>query len=244
MKKRIIIPIVILLVIAGACGIYIGQYYHADPAAQSIADRAGAAEAQGSNVPDSVQVSEFGDGLLLDGPGEDEALIFYPGAKVEYIAYAKLLEKLAEDGTDCFLVKMPCNFAFLGVNKATDIMAGHEYKHWFVAGHSLGGAMAAIYASENDLDGLILLGAYTTKEIDEPSLEIYGSEDGVLNMQKLQEGNALFLQKPQVEVIKGGNHAQFGDYGEQKGDGEATISREKQQQITVEKMEEFIDNVY
>ena len=35
-------------------------------------------------------------------------------------------------------------------------------------------------------------------------------------------------------VIEGGNHAQFGNYGKQKGDGEASVSDVKQQQETVE----------
>jgi len=35
-------------------------------------------------------------------------------------------------------------------------------------------------------------------------------------------------------VIAGGNHAQFGDYGPQKGDGAAEISGEAQQTATVD----------
>ena len=271
MKKRWIIPIAILIVIVASCGIYVGQYYHTDPAVQSwientIADPDDAnseqgdasavqgdasdeqgetnIEPRGTNDTGAVQISEFSDGLLLDGPAEDTAFIFYPGAKVEYTAYAKLLYGLAESGAaDCFLVKMPCNLAILGKSKADGIMQSYSYKHWILGGHSLGGAMAAIYAAEHDLDGLVLLAAYTTKEVDEPTLEIYGSEDGVLNMQKLRDGDKLYTQKPLHEVIEGGNHAQFGDYGEQKGDGKATIAREKQQQITIEKIESLINSV-
>ena len=33
--------------------------------------------------------------------------------------------------------------------------------------------------------------------------------------------------------MEGGNHSQFGNYGEQKGDGKATISAEEQQRQTV-----------
>jgi hypothetical protein len=42
-------------------------------------------------------------------------------------------------------------------------------------------------------------------------------------------------------VIKGGNHAQIGDYGLQDGDGTAKITPEKQQEKTVNEIIKFID---
>ena len=45
------------------------------------------------------------------------------------------------------------------------------------------------------------------------------------SLRRLPEGTSL-------KVIDGGNHAQFGHYGPQKGDGIATISREEQQRLT------------
>ena len=35
-------------------------------------------------------------------------------------------------------------------------------------------------------------------------------------------------------IIEGGNHAQFGNYGKQSGDGEATIDPSEQQNQTIE----------
>lgn len=188
---------------------------------------------------DSVSILEVPDGLYLDGPGDDAAMIFYPGAKVEYTAYLPLLSDLAERGIDCFLIKMPCNLAFFGQNKAKKIMDSYEYDHWYLSGHSLGGAMAASYASGHleSLNGLVFLAAYPTKSLKSDSfsvLSIYGSEDGVLNMEKVEEGNS-FMPADYAEIcIEGGNHAQFGNYGEQKGDHAADISREEQQAQTVE----------
>ncbi|MBN2882364.1 MAG: hypothetical protein JXN10_02475, partial [Clostridia bacterium] len=40
--------------------------------------------------------------------------------------------------------------------------------------------------------------------------------------------------------ITGGNHAYFGNYGEQKGDGTASISREEQQNITAKAVIDFM----
>ena len=44
-----------------------------------------------------------------------------------------------------------------------------------------------------------------------------------------------------VVEIEGGNHAQFGNYGPQKGDLPATISAEEQQARTVAAIEEFLE---
>ncbi|MNR54192.1 hypothetical protein D3C85_1743360 [compost metagenome] len=64
-------------------------------------------------------------------------------------------------------------------------------------------------------------------------MTIYGSLDNVLDKSKVN-------YKENVFVIEGGNHGQFGNYGNQKGDGTATISREQQQKETVDHIVEFI----
>lgn len=227
-KKRVIIPVISFLFIVIVCIWYVNDYYHTDENVQEYLQ-----------TKDSVSVTEMPEGLYLDGPGNETALIFYPGAKVEYTAYLPLLSELADQGIDCFLIKMPCNLAFFGQNKAKKIMDSYEYDHWYLSGHSLGGAMAASYASGHleSLNGLVLLAAYPTKNLESDSfsvLSLYGSEDGVLNMDKVEEGKA-YMPVDYAEVcIEGGNHAQFGNYGEQKGDHAAGISREEQQVQTVE----------
>ena len=72
------------------------------------------------------------------------------------------------------------------MNKATDVMTAYKYKHWYIGGHSLGGAMAASYAADHadELDGLLLLAAYSTKDLSDSDLAVVslvGSEDGVIN---------------------------------------------------------------
>ena len=226
-KKRVIIPVISFLFIVIVCIWYVNDYYKEENVQEYL------------QTKDSVLVTEMPDGLYLDGPGDETALIFYPGAKVEYTAYLPLLSELADQGIDCFLIKMPCNLAIFGQNKAKKIMDSYEYDHWYLSGHSLGGAMTASYASGHleSLNGLVLLAAYPTKSLKSDSfsvLSLYGSEDGVLNMEKVEEGKA-YMPVDYAEVcIEGGNHAQFGNYGEQKGDHAAEISREEQQAQTVE----------
>ena len=187
---------------------------------------------------DSVSVTTISNGIFFDGNGTDTALIFYPGAKVEYTAYAPLMMELAENGVDCFLLEMPYNMAIFGLNRADAIMESYSYDHWYLAGHSLGGAMAASYAANhtNQLDGLILFAAYATSSLgDLPTLAIYGGEDGVLNMEKLEDG-VQYAQDYTEVCIAGGNHAGFGSYGVQSGDGEASITQEEQWEQTVEEI--------
>lgn len=188
---------------------------------------------------DTVAIGEIGEGWLFDGPGERDALIFYPGAFVEATAYAPLLHKLAAGGVDCFLVRMPLRLALFGVNKADRLMAAYPYERWYLAGHSLGGAMAAQYAAKHPdaLSGLFLLGAYTAKDLTAVPFSVvylYGTNDGVINRAKLEKGLLLSPLGTVTVELDGGNHAQFGSYGPQKGDGEATISAEEQLTRTAE----------
>ena len=227
-KKRILIPLCIVILLCVFCIWYVGDYYHSDASVEAFL--------QGS---DTVTITEIGDGLFLDGTGTDAALIFYPGAKVEYTAYVPLFVELAEQGVDCFLIEMPCNLAIMGMNKADKVIGEYDYNQWYLAGHSLGGAMAASYALTNldELDALILLAAYPTKSLEHEDftvVSLYGSEDGVINRRKYEDNLSNMPSEFSEIVIEGGCHAYFGMYGEQDGDGTAIISREEQQAQTVE----------
>ena len=105
--------------------------------------------------------------------------------------------------------------------------------------------MASNYAAAHseDFDGLILLAAYSTKDLTGTTLRalsVYGSEDGVMN-QESYEKNRANLPADTVEVVlEGGCHAQFGSYGPQDGDGVPTISGEEQVRQTAEVIAAFI----
>lgn len=226
--KRLISACVLLGVLAALAAWYVNDYYRADAEA-----------AKYLLGGDGVTVTETEEGWFFDGPGDGVALIFYPGAKVECTAYAPLMHGLAGRGVDCFLVEMPMNLAIFGTNRAGSVMEEYSYNRWYLAGHSLGGAMAASYASGHleQLDGVILLAAYPTGSLqgeDFAVLSVYGSEDQVLNRDKLEAGRAYMPEDYTEVCIQGGNHAWFGSYGEQKGDGEALISREAQWEQTLD----------
>ena len=171
----------------------------------------------------------------------DTGIVFYPGGLVDYHAYLPLVTELSKKGIACFIAKMPLNFAFMDMDAAEKFLNMHpEITKWYLAGHSLGGAMAASYISKHpeDYKGLILLAAYSTHNLSNKNLNIIsirGSNDGVikLNLYEKEKENLPEIGNGFTEIIiHGGNHAQFGNYGEQKGDNQAEISAKEQQKIT------------
>lgn len=234
-KTKILISVFLCLIVVltASVMIYSADYYKAEEISSYIK----------SNSTSKVTQTDFG--YFFDGAGEDKALIFYPGAKVEESAYSPILKELADNGIDCFLLKMPLHLAFLGVNKAERIMSEYNYKTWFLAGHSLGGVAASEFALNNEsrVSGLFLLASYPSKDIsgaDFPVTFIYGSEDSVLNREKLEQAINHSPENSFVYEIKGGNHSGFASYGEQKGDSPALISKSEQTKQTVEAISEII----
>lgn len=94
------------------------------------------------------------------------------------------------------------------------------------------GALAAVYASAHAqrLAGLVLLAAYPTHEIPDALTEVLlvGSEDRIVNWDRIETGRQFAPSNYTEAVIEGGNHAQFGSYGPQLGDGTASISADEQ----------------
>lgn len=234
-RRRIIITVSItFLLFFGGSFIFFGIYYHADERALKYMEST-----------DTVKVTEVSTGYKFDGPGTDDAIIFYPGAKVEETAYAPLMRELAEKGVDTFLVKMPLRMAFLGKTKAGDVMEENpEYRNWYISGHSLGGAMGAVYAIENPdkLAGAVLLAGYFDSKFPDGLrlLSIVAGEDKVLEWDNYNNGKRYWPKDATELKIEGGNHSGFGDYGEQSGDGTASISHEEQQRQVVEAAIKFI----
>ena len=226
-RRKAVLSASALLLIAAFCFVWLSDFYPADPESGQYLVSAG-----------GVKLERSVNGWRFDGPGEAAALIFYPGAKVEAAAYAPLLFSLAAGGVDAFLVQMPFRLAVLDQRAAERLIGTYPYRRWILAGHSLGGAMASGYAAAHadTVGGLVLLAAYPTEKLDDSQafLSVYGDRDGVLNFERYETSRACWPRTAQELVIPGGNHAQFGNYGPQSGDGEAAISRAEQQKLTVD----------
>ena len=178
------------------------------------------------------------------GPERDTALIFYPGAKIEAAAYAKLMKEIAAKGIDVYVIDFPFHMAFFNMNAADLILHDNSYENVYVGGHSLGGVAASSYARNNvdKVKGIILLASYPTAKINDKLslLSVYGDKDGCLEMDAYNDAKLNWPANHFEEVIGGGNHAQFAQYGKQKGDNEATISAEQQIAMTSEAIVDFI----
>ena len=225
LKIFTIAALLLIIIMGAAFFLWASDYYHAEETALAVMENDAAIL-----IKDNLTV-------LAPSYPTDTAFIFYPGAKVEAIAYLPLLEKIKEaTGMACILVEMPLNMAIFDSDAADKIIEAYpEYETWYIGGHSMGGAMASDYASKNPdkVKGLILMGAYIYGDYPaQKALTIYGTFNANL------EENINYTEN--IVIIDGGNHAQFGNYGRQKGDPDATITAEEQQKQTVEAIVKFI----
>ena len=125
-----------------------------------------------------------------------------------------------------------------------------EYPHiytWILAGHSLGGASAAIFTENNPtkIDAIALWDSYPANSADLsdntiPAISIFGTTNNVPNTENFDDKKYLLPTNTIFVAIEGANHAQFGDYGPQKGDVVASISLAEQHEIVAEIMLDFI----
>lgn len=141
----------------------------------------------------TVTVSQLEDGTYVFSPEEAKAaLIFYPGGKVEYEAYAPLMSAYAKEAILCILPQMPFELAVFDVDAAERYRVQYpKIEAWYIGGHSLGGAMAASYLAEHmdEYQGLILLAAYSTVDLKDSGL---GAQKGdgkpeITNEEQIEE---------------------------------------------------------
>ena len=173
-------------------------------------------------------------------------IILYQGAKVDVSAYSVEAKILTDNGYTVFIPKMPFNMAFFGINKADKIIENNpDITKWYMAGHSLGGSMAAKYTSNNQerIDGLILLASYSVDDLSKYTgkvISIIGTKDMGIDKEKLDETSVNLPKDTEFYIIEGGNHSQFGDYGFQKGDNIADISLEEQLELITNRILEYL----
>lgn len=200
-------------------------------------------EAVAAMVTDE-HVSVVQDDLIVFRPIETTpsvGLVFYPGARIDPVSYAPPMRALAAQGFLVAIAPMPLNLAVLDSDRAAGVIAEFpEVRRWAVGGHSLGGAMAAAFVNSDPstVDGLVLWAAYPSSGDDLSAWEgrvtsVSATEDGLTTRDDIVRTMPLLPTSTEFVIIDGGNHAQFGWYGNQRGDGVATISREDQQSQTL-----------
>ena len=226
--KRVVLIIVLILAVATA-GFLVWAYTPAAAMPEALT------ALQSDN---QVQVTDEG-WMVFEPTGTqpDTGLILYPGGRVDARSYAPIARAIAQQGYLVVIVPMPLNLAVFGAGSAEEVIAAYpEIQHWAIGGHSLGGAMAANFAKSHgsEVDGLALWAAYPAYSDDLSSsglqvVSIYGTRDGLATGEKIDASRPLLPADTTWTPIAGGNHAQFGWYGEQSGDNPSEISRTDQQ---------------
>lgn len=240
----------VLLLIAGAIGYGIATFVPG-PLRPST-------DAAVASVP-AVQVrigayQDHGGGIEIapaDG-GADLLLILYPGGLVRPHAYTWIGVALAPVGIRTLIPTMPLDLAVLGRDRASALIEHQRAgeRHVVVAGHSLGGAMAASWLRRNPeaADGLILMGAYPAggddlSELTLPTLVLAAEYDGLATLDEVEDGLERLPPGTGVEVVGGAVHAFFGRYGPQRGDGLPTVERGAAEREIAGSIEAFLAGI-
>jgi hypothetical protein len=179
----------------------------------------------------------------------DTGLIFYPGGLVEPTAYAPILHQIAEKGVLVIITPMPLNLAIFNTGAANAVIDAYpSITTWILAGHSLGGASAAIFAENNPnrIDAIALWDSFPADSADLSdntisAISIFGTTNDFPNTDNFNDKKHLLPADTIFIGIEGANHAQFGDYGPQKGDVVPSMSLAEQHERVAELMLDFIN---
>ncbi len=247
MRRKIILRvalIIVLIIAIASVGFVVWASNPAQPMQEAIAA-----------LESDTDVSVNSENWIVFTPINAEpttGIIFYPGGLVDARAYAPTMHEIAQRGDYlAVIVPMPLNLAVFGIGRASEVIAAYpSIEHWVIAGHSLGGAMAANFVRSNPdaVDGISLWASYPASSDDLSLLDVivysvYGTNDGLASVEDVENGRALLPENASYIAIEGGNHAQFGWYGDQNGDNPATITRETQQLQLIDSMLDLLGRV-
>lgn len=183
--------------------------------------------------------------VLTPTQGEPRAgLVFQPGAAVDPEAYVPLLSRVAAAGYEVVIVRQPLEIGFLAMSAPERIIAEHpEVTVWAVGGHSLGGVAAAQAAAgpssaDDGVAALVLWASYPATDLSDESglavTSISGSRDGLTTPAEVTGHAGMLPADTTYVVVDGAVHSFFGDYGNQRGDGQPTVDRASAQDRIVE----------
>lgn len=174
----------------------------------------------------TVAITSDADALTLAPRTREPAagLVFQPGARVDARAYVPLLAQIADQGYLVVIIKQPLGLAPLASRAPASVMAEHpQITHWVVGGHSLGGVVAAGFAREVPVAGLLLWAAYPADSMAHlavPTVSLAGQNDLIALPADLRATEDRLPEGARVSFVPGAVHASFGDYGPQPGDGQ------------------------
>ncbi len=226
MKKLLGIVIIVILAIYASLIVYTMSSYHPEPQMYDYI------------VEDSLTRTENSNAITYETSNYKKNIILVPGGKVMPEAYEYLAYSIALEGYKVSIVKTPFQLAILSPYQANRLYEdGIEN---IIMGHSLGGVVASLNAGKLSYDKIILMGSYPIADTGSSNtLILVGSEEKLLENEKFYENTVSSFVE--VQEVDGGNHAYFGFYGEQKGDGVASKSNKDIQDIVVDYITDWIE---
>jgi pimeloyl-ACP methyl ester carboxylesterase len=231
--RRALIGLVVLVLLTLVGTWAFGLKRHADAAPEALA----------AAVTDADVSYEAGRYLVLRPRRVPERMgvIVYPGAYVDARGYLKTLRPIAAAGYRVIVVPMPMEAAYLGVDRALDVQSANpDLRRWALVGHSLGGAMAGLFASRHveALDGLVIWDSFPAGDLAQypkPVWHIHRATPDGAPPALFAKRRALFPQSSHWVPIRGGVHLYFGSFsgGGYKEDWPPSISRDEEQRQVV-----------
>lgn len=213
-------------------------------------------------APESVAMAALSDGTdvlvnkdpwltFFPAEGADVGLVLYPGARIPPEAYAPLARRIAQRGYTVIVPAMPLGLSIFSPGVAEAIIDAHqEIDRWVVGGHSLGGAMAVSFIENHPgvVKGLLLWAAYPAASADISDEDIFATAiaataDGLVSFREVSDARSRLPLSYEIVPVEGGNHAGFGAYGDQDGDGVATLDRDDQWNLIVEASVRLLERV-
>lgn len=231
------VAVVVIIALVGSLAWLLNAYEPQDVARENLVSSSDVEVVEGD-------ITEFIPKDVVSKTG----VIIYPGARIDVKAYAPLANRLAQNGYKVFAVDMPFNMAIFSSHKADKVIEENkDIENWVIVGHSLGGAMATnAISTNNKIKGIVYLASYPSgdkiKDSGAKVLSIWGSKDGVINFDNMIKAKEDLPKDTEYVEIEGGNHSAFGDYGLQNGDTKSIIPENKQLDITVESICNFISD--
>ncbi len=184
---------------------------------------------------------------------EKMGVIFYPGAYVDARGYATTLRPVAAAGYRVVIVPMPMEFAIFGLNRVFDVQAAFpDVQRWVLIGHSLGGAMAATFASNHPdaLAGLVVWDSYPASAASlanypRPVWHVHRATPDGKPPAAFAARRNLFPADSQWLPIPGGIHMYFGSFdgGGYQEDWAPSISRDAEHQLVIAATLRALDSI-
>ena len=190
-------------------------------------------------------------GYIVIEPAVGEArraLLFYPGLRVEPRSYVpKLAEVAVATQTEIVVGRPRLNVAAFSISQADDmrnVLSRPAQTQVYVGGHSLGGAMACLFAQGHaaELAGVVLLGTYCGSDIANSQLRVLSliaENDMIMPAETIEQHRAELPFDALVVRVAGMRHSQFGNYGGQRGEDPADIDDGRARDAIVSAMNDF-----